>query len=153
MSEKEGGGGRPGGDDKEAEWWNSDSDDDSEEQRKRNEAYADADELYDEKEDDRIETERTLHGPAGDIRLSCPSCFIELCSDCQQHERFKTQWRAIFVQNCVVQSDNAVASKVAEEKVKEEDAVEPVECEQCGATVGVRDSEEIYHFFNVVPSV
>ena len=56
------------------------------------------------------------------------------------------------MQNCVVQSDNAVASKVVDEKVKE-DAVEPVECEQCGATVGVRDSEEIYHFFNVVPSV
>jgi hypothetical protein len=32
--------------------------------------------------------------------LSCPLCFTTVCIDCQQHELYETQFRAMFVMNC-----------------------------------------------------
>lgn len=28
----------------------------------------------------------------------------------------------------------------------------PVECEECGTRIGVQDLDEVYHFFNVIPT-
>lgn len=108
----------------------------------------------------------------GDVRLSCPSCFALLCTDCQRHARYKTQWRAMFVtDNCVVDeaADRLVpnpaaasgsggggqfddAPEAAAEAAAAEE-VAAVKCGACGAQVAVLDSDEIYHFFGVIPSV
>ena len=37
-----------------------------------------------------------------DAVLSCPCCFTICCMDCQQHERYATQFRAMFVMNITV---------------------------------------------------
>ena len=40
--------------------------------------------------------------PNSDAVLNCPACFIVLCLDCQRHETYDTQYRAMFVTNCTV---------------------------------------------------
>ncbi len=35
-----------------------------------------------------------------DAILSCPLCFTTLCIDCQQHDTYDNQFRAMFVMNC-----------------------------------------------------
>merc|ERR1712232_1198188 len=37
-----------------------------------------------------------------DAVLSCPSCMTTLCLDCQQHDVFKGQFRAMFAMNVLV---------------------------------------------------
>lgn len=93
----------------------------------------------------------------------------------QRHETFKTQWRAMFVVNCHVDeralgTSGAAAGRaggMADGEGPDEGAEGPVEgeaeaggevlqavtCASCGASVGVRDQDEVYHFFGVLPSV
>lgn len=40
-----------------------------------------------------------------DAVLSCPCCLSIVCMDCQQHERYANQYRAMFVMNIMVQWD------------------------------------------------
>lgn len=40
-----------------------------------------------------------------DAVLSCPCCFAIVCMDCQQHERYENQYRAMFVMNIIVRWD------------------------------------------------
>jgi len=40
-----------------------------------------------------------------DAMLSCPACMITVCVDCQRHDLYKTQFRAMFVMNCHVITD------------------------------------------------
>ncbi len=148
---------------KPTEWWNSsDDDEDSDDEAGSsggNPKPVEPDELYDDEEDDRLEAEAALRAGRGEnmVTLSCPACFTVLTTDCQRHVIYKTQWRAMFVQNCVVRAVDAMASSRsgggAGEEEEEEDVVAPVDCGHCGASVGVQDSDEVYHFFNVVPSV
>lgn len=77
-----------------------------------------------------------------------------------------TQYRAVFVVNCKVDKDkalqhNTVPSKAGkrrrdsdEKETHSEDSerVNSVVCSTCSTEIGVLDSEEIYHFFNVIPS-
>ena len=137
---------------------------------------AEEDELYDDEEDDQLEADRQVRGRGGGnmVVLSCPACFSVLTTDCQRHHIYKTQWRAMFVQNCAVREIDAMeapgrggkGSRAAanaagpgydgyeeEDEEEEEEVVKPVDCAVCGASVGVMDSDEVYHFFNVVPSV
>lgn len=77
-----------------------------------------------------------------------------------------TQYRAIFVVNCKIED-----GKVRQERVKpkrgkrrretvEDEAVsaasgetwKSVHCSVCATEVGVVDEDEVYHFFNVLPS-
>ena len=69
----------------------------------------------------------------------------------------------MFVMNCRVDTTQKLKyslSKSARKKSKlkkkeEEDEGEdynPVKCETCGTEVAVYDKDEIYHFFNVIPS-
>lgn len=44
-------------------------------------------------------------GRQSDAVLSCPCCFITVCLDCQQHEVYQNQYRAMFVANCRVKTD------------------------------------------------
>lgn len=42
---------------------------------------------------------RLLKPRNSDAILSCPRCFNVVCMDCQQHERYSNQYRAMFVMN------------------------------------------------------
>mmetsp|Transcript_42273 Transcript_42273/g.72802 ORF Transcript_42273/g.72802 Transcript_42273/m.72802 type:complete len:161 (+) Transcript_42273:78-560(+) len=85
----------------------------------------------------------------GGTLLSCPACFITLSMDCQQHEKYKNQWRAMFVSNCVTKLDESF--EVSDPAPGE--VYRPVACAGCGAVVAALEPrEEVYHFFNVIPS-
>eukprot|EP00050_Salpingoeca_kvevrii_P017996 m.69982 g.69982 ORF g.69982 m.69982 type:complete len:370 (+) comp7847_c0_seq2:21-1130(+) len=44
-----------------------------------------------------------LHAaPMSDAVLNCPACMTTLCLDCQQHDQYPSQFRAMFVLNCVI---------------------------------------------------
>jgi len=99
--------------------------------------------------------------PNSDAVLNCPACFTVLCLDCQRHEVYKTQYRAMFVTNCTVVTDQKLKFPVAK-KVKGKRSrgplldpnaeFHPVKCDQCKTEVAMYDTDEIYHFFNVVAS-
>lgn len=105
------------------------------------------DPLYDDARDEADEawvTKRFVKGGrVSDAVLSCPACFTNVCFDCQRHEVYKTQYRAMFVQNCRVGAVPPSSPPGTEA---------PVFCTDCNTQVGVMDSEEVYHFFNVLPS-
>ena len=103
-------------------------------------------------------------GPETDAVLNCPCCFTTLCMDCQRHERYKQQFRAMFFVNCTVKTHVRVAppdqkkgqakleaAEAAEEEAESE-VLHPVVCATCGTEVGVQDADEVVHFFNVLAS-
>ncbi|XP_032999613.1 E2F-associated phosphoprotein [Lacerta agilis] len=111
--------------------------------------------------------------PSSDAVLNCPACMTTLCLDCQRHESYRTQYRAMFVMNCTVikeeilkykgplnkqtkrghkkikQSSESIASL---EKQEEEEIYHPVKCTECSTEVAVLDKDEVFHFFNVLAS-
>ncbi|VDO72762.1 unnamed protein product, partial [Onchocerca flexuosa] len=109
-----------------------------------------------------------------DAVLSCPACMSLLTRDCQRHELYHNQYRAIFVENCSVVEDevlflpqsgknkqkarknaagikpNTIVDPASITKFPKEDLFHPVRCNICATNVGVYDYEEIFHFFNVL---
>jgi hypothetical protein len=83
-----------------------------------------------------------------DAILSCPMCFTPLCYDCQRHEAYKNQYRAMFVENCDIKSQILT---MRDEEGKEE-YFKPVKCANCDTEVAVLDAQDIFHFFRVVAS-
>nr|KAF6499858.1 E2F associated phosphoprotein [Molossus molossus] len=111
--------------------------------------------------------------PNSDAVLNCPACMTTLCLDCQRHESYKTQYRAMFVMNCSVNKEEVLRYKTPENRKKKrghkkmrsnhEDAAEqaetdveeiyhPVMCTECSTEVAVYDKDEVFHFFNVLAS-
>jgi hypothetical protein len=85
-----------------------------------------------------------------DAVLSCPACFSIACFDCQQHERNKTQFRAMFVENVTAVTSRTVP--VIGAAVGDESVYHPVVCGSCMTQLGAFDpAEEVYHFTNVLP--
>ncbi|XP_058090278.1 uncharacterized protein LOC131236824 isoform X2 [Magnolia sinica] len=121
-------------------------------------------EFYDPDLDDKDESwaHKKRKGRISDAVLSCPACFTTLCLDCQRHEKYLTQFRAMFVVNCKIMTNQILRQQ--KQKLKrtnshinsselEKDAVfRPVCCSVCSSEVGVFDEDEVYHFFNVLPS-
>lgn len=82
--------------------------------KKMHPTMSNADLLYDPDEDDRDQDwlirKIAANRPPGckpediwtDAILSCPMCLTHLCFDCQQHEYYPHQFRAMFVENCRV---------------------------------------------------
>lgn len=165
--------------------------------RKRRRTVLTNDELlYDPDEDDRDQAwvdakRREYHSrrrPAAGVRsdsqgllrsdavLNCPACMTTLCLDCQRHEKYRTQYRAMFVMNCTVKREevlryktqpdrkprNKRKRKAAQTDTKPEDVkpegmdadevYHPVQCSECSTEVAVFDKEEVYHFFNILSS-
>jgi hypothetical protein len=83
-----------------------------------------------------------------DAILSCPMCFTPLCYDCQRHEVYKNQYRAMFVENCDIKPQ-VLTMKDGQGK---EEYYKPVKCATCDTEVAVLDAEDIFHFFRVVAS-
>lgn len=125
-------------------------------------------EFYDPNLDDKDElwVQKRRKGYFSDAVLSCPACFTTLCLECQRHEKYVTQYRAIFVVNCKIKVDDV--SQFGSQKRKRDrrgkascasnaisvagETIKGVCCSVCSTEVGVIDEEEVYHFFNVLPS-
>ncbi|XP_055343383.1 E2F-associated phosphoprotein-like [Paramacrobiotus metropolitanus] len=101
--------------------------------------------------------------PQSDAVLDCPACMTTLCLDCQRHEIYHQQYRAMFVRNCRVDATQTLRYKEKKHGRKrrpadsgvenpEGDVYHPVRCTECGTEVGVIDADEVYHFFNVLAS-
>ncbi|XP_014374438.1 E2F-associated phosphoprotein [Alligator sinensis] len=111
--------------------------------------------------------------PNSDAVLNCPACLITLCLDCQRHESYKTQYRAMFVMNCSVNKEEILKYKAPvnrrikrrNKKMKQsnettsvqgdeekEEIYHPVRCNECSTEVAVMDKDEVFHFFNVLAS-
>ena len=111
-----------------------------------------------------------------------------LCVDCQRHETYHTQYRAMFSMNTSVNSGEVLRYKKKVPKKRrgrkkqrskpetkkersrsrskslsrpsdaemaesdKEDLFHPVSCKVCQTEVGVFDSDELIHFFNVIAS-
>jgi len=96
-----------------------------------------------------------------------------------RHATYQHQYRALFVLNCVVKTDqvlrfpvlaepkskkkkqhkrdrNADMSQLttmqAPESFESDETFHPVVCTECNTEVGVYDRDEVYHFFNVLAS-
>ncbi|EXB65810.1 hypothetical protein L484_004769 [Morus notabilis] len=125
-------------------------------------------EFYDPELDDKDElwAHKKRKGRTSDAVLSCPACFTTLSLDCQRHEKYLTQYRAVFVVNCKVGRERMLqqsipkTKRIKRQRDSEESEVNPavgetfkqVLCQVCSTEVGVMDQEEVYHFFNVLPS-
>ncbi|XP_046849846.1 E2F-associated phosphoprotein-like isoform X2 [Xenia sp. Carnegie-2017] len=106
-----------------------------------------------------------------DAILSCPACLTTLCIDCQRHDTYKNQFRAMFVMNCKVLSHETLRYEAKKQKRKgtknfrsklrdtgssldeQSELYNPVQCCSCNTEVAVFDKDEVYHFFNVVESL
>ena len=123
-------------------------------------------------EDERW-VEKQRGGRVSDAIPSCPCCLEIVTIDCQRHHRREGQYRAMFVRNVRVDASVALrpmdrdaktdavdatsANANAREFAANEDAdaegpFREVFCDACGTSVGVRDADEVYHFFHVFPS-
>lgn len=105
-----------------------------------------------------------------DALLDCPACLTTLCIDCQRHEIHKNQYRAMFVMNCAVDTSETLECPEQPQKKRKgkkkqqqepecsansstnKDLFHPVRCSECSTVVGVYDSDEVYHFFNILAS-
>ncbi|KAI8893612.1 E2F-associated phosphoprotein-domain-containing protein [Globomyces pollinis-pini] len=103
------------------------------------------DELYDPEADEKDAewVSKHLIGERSDAILQCPMCFNTVCYDCQKHVEY-SQYRAMFVVRCKILHEQILRVKGTNE------VFHPVQCGECGAEIGVYDSDEVYHFFQVV---
>ncbi|XP_054823692.1 uncharacterized protein LOC129321809 isoform X2 [Prosopis cineraria] len=126
-------------------------------------------EFYDSDLDlkDELWVQKKRRGHDSDAVLSCPACFTILCLECQRHEKYVTQYRAVFVINIKVENNRVLiknnsreikgksgrkAIDGTEEHSTSIETVKQVCCSVCSTEVGVFDEDEVYHFFNVLPS-
>lgn len=96
--------------------------------------------VADEK-DAKHAAERRGAGPS-DAELSCPSCFTRLCVESQQHSLYATQFRALDAFN--------VKIKHAVQLTVDNDVYNPVCCVACDYECAVFDSDQVYHFHDVI---
>ncbi|XP_071962512.1 E2F-associated phosphoprotein-like [Antedon mediterranea] len=109
-------------------------------------------------------------GPLSDAVLNCPACMTTLCIDCQRHEKYHHQFRAMFVINCnIIHAEilrykpNITKNRHKKKKkskdvaggscTEPEEVFHPVHCSTCKTEVAMYDKDEVYHFFNVLSSV
>uniref|UniRef100_A0A8C5RM97 E2F associated phosphoprotein n=1 Tax=Laticauda laticaudata TaxID=8630 RepID=A0A8C5RM97_LATLA len=125
---------------------------------------------FDSDSDDEDDVAEKLPAvPNSDAILNCPACMTTLCLDCQRHELYKTQYRAMFVMNCTVVKEEILKykyplKKKGHKKIKqssestigsesqEEEIYHPVKCTECSTEVAALDKDEVFHFFNVLAS-
>eukprot|EP00698_Gefionella_okellyi_P005111 TRINITY_DN14692_c0_g1_i1.p1 TRINITY_DN14692_c0_g1~~TRINITY_DN14692_c0_g1_i1.p1 ORF type:complete len:313 (+),score=70.47 TRINITY_DN14692_c0_g1_i1:66-941(+) len=102
-----------------------------------------------------------------DAVLCCPCCFGIVCLDCQRHEQFINQFRAMFVMNCNTVTTECMRFKNSDRQVNQgirefynastaqcgpdEELLFPILCAQCGTEVALQDKDEVFHFYNVIP--
>ncbi|RKP21704.1 hypothetical protein ROZALSC1DRAFT_26906 [Rozella allomycis CSF55] len=129
--------------------------------------YSEKDDLYDENIDDANDKwlNEKLDSRKSDAVLSCCCCLSILCYDCQKHEFYPNQFRAIFItKDCNVDKNekyiyNETKLKGQDPLVRISDTSDvsnteilyAVKCAICKTMAGVMDAEtEIIHFFRVL---
>ncbi|KAM6973792.1 E2F-associated phosphoprotein [Aplochiton taeniatus] len=118
--------------------------------------------------------------PSSDAVLNCPACMTTLCLDCQRHDKYRTQYRAMFVMNCRVNKEEILRYQTEKQNKQKnrkrrkghtettttsketpgpeprgmdgEEVYYPVQCTECSTEVAVFDKDEVYHFFNILSS-
>ncbi|TMS21589.1 E2F-associated phosphoprotein [Larimichthys crocea] len=128
----------------------------------------------------RLQPRQSQGLPSSDAILNCPACMTTLCLDCQRHEKYRTQYRAMFVMNCTVKKDEVLRYQTQEQVKKQrkrkkrrgqntetmpnetpdptpagmdaDEVYHPVQCSECSTEVAVFDKDEVYHFFNILSS-
>lgn len=89
----------------------------------------------------------------------------------RRHEKYRTQYRAMFVMNCSVNKEQVLRYKKQADRTsrnrkrRKEDAAAaapvgmaadevyyPVRCSECSTEVAVLDKDDVYHFFNILSS-
>ncbi|XP_038162925.1 E2F-associated phosphoprotein isoform X1 [Cyprinodon tularosa] len=146
----------------------------------RDQAWVDSRRYKSRKQQDSASRSRPRQSkplPSSDAVLNCPACMTTLCLDCQRHEKYRTQYRAMFVMNCVVKTDEVLRYKTQQDKnsrkrrrgqkallssnratgptpagMEPEEIYHPVKCTECSTEVAVFDKDEVYHFFNILAS-
>ncbi|XP_056624717.1 E2F-associated phosphoprotein [Triplophysa dalaica] len=95
--------------------------------------------------------------PSSDAVLNCPACMTTLCLDCQRHEKYRTQYRAMFVMNCAVDKEEVLryqtANKRKQNRRRKRAQQEPAATESemdtdaglTDARLAGMDEDEIYH--------
>lgn len=110
---------------------------------------------------DALEQAKLLKPRTSDAVLSCPCCFTIVCMDCQRHEKYVDQFRAMFVMNIGVDWDSKLVYKnkgLVDARgdttvVVDEEVYNSVHCIQCQTQVAALDmKEELYHFFGCLAS-
>ena len=129
----------------------------------------------------RLQELSKLKKAQSDATLNCPCCLTLLSLDCQRHDIYKTQYRAMLVINCRIdytkkllyrdkeqrknqfkrskkhrnpQAIDAEASTQGQDQTTaaESDLYYPVHCCTCNTQVALYDIDQVYHFFSVLAS-
>lgn len=117
----------------------------------------------------KLEQAKLLKPRNSDAVLSCPCCFAIVCMDCQQHEKYENQYRAMFVMNIGVDwnhelihcdKSHALIDKpptpdnhVPDPDDTKEQVYYYVYCAACKTQVAALDmQEEVYHFYGTIAS-
>ncbi|XP_053700386.1 E2F-associated phosphoprotein [Synchiropus splendidus] len=117
---------------------------------------------------------QTAGSSSSDAVLNCPACMTTLCLDCQRHEKYRTQYRAMFVMNCTIKKEEVLryqtkkdrrarsqkkksqrspgASEPTPAGMSSDEVYHPVQCSECSTEVAVLDKDEVFHFFNILAS-
>ncbi|KAI0980421.1 hypothetical protein GJ496_003198 [Pomphorhynchus laevis] len=86
-----------------------------------------------------------------DATLNCPCCMTLLCTDCQRHVNYTTQYRAMFVYNCVIDPTKNAPTLNQRDSKKDDRKFDIVLCRRCNTGVAAYDvKDEVYHFYNVI---
>jgi hypothetical protein len=142
-------------------------------------AQANIDQGGDEEGTTTSATTQKMYKPRNsDAVLSCPCCFNIVCMDCQRHERYSNQFRAMFVMGIAVDwnvrlvYDNDQKVLVEKPQLPHHQQVPPdddgylddnvvigqdeylsVCCASCRTQVAALDmKEEVYHFYGCLES-
>jgi len=116
----------------------------------------------------KLEQAKLLKPRNSDAILSCPCCFEIVSMDCQQHERYSNQYRAMFVMNIgvdwtqelvycdktktLVDKPAAPTHHVPPEQENQQ-VYYSVHCSACRTQVAALDmADEVYHFFGCCAS-
>ena len=116
----------------------------------------------------KLEQAKLLKPRNSDAVLSCPCCFEIVCMDCQQHERYSNQYRAMFVMNIAVDWNHELVycdrtKGLVDKPTTPTHHVPPeqenqqvyysVQCSSCQTQVAALDmNDEVYHFFGCLAS-
>ena len=120
------------------------------------------------KNSSQLQQAKLLKPRTSDAVLSCPCCFAIVCMDCQRHERYENQFRAMFVMNISVEWNHKLvycdkkkalidkpptpSHQIPPEK-EHEQVYYSVLCSTCRTQVAALDMEdEVYHFFGCLAS-
>lgn len=122
----------------------------------------------------KTKTVSVLKPRHSDAQLQCPCCFQIVCMDCQRHERYFNQFRAMFVMGITVdwnsklvydELQQALVTKLSDTEIIEssDDSSKSqnvadgdyfsVLCANCSTQVAVLDmKDEVYHFHGCLES-